>query len=78
MYYKGIQYNVVLLGNAEGVPGSVWHNPDDSYTIFIDAKLNSIKQKEVFLHEMNHIKNNDFEKDNVQEIESQAHFQKGK
>ncbi len=75
MYYRGIQYNVVLLSDTGGVPGSVWHNADDSYTIFIDAKLNSIKQKEVFMHEMNHIKNNDFEKDNVQEIEMKAHQQ---
>jgi len=65
---------VILLGNAEGGLGSVWHNSDDSYTIFIDAKLNRAKQKEVFMQEMNHIKNNDFEKEDVQEIEHKAHL----
>lgn len=73
MYHRGILYNVILLNDACGVPGSVFHNSDDSYTIFIDAKLSKEKQKKVFLHEMNHIKQNDFEKENVQEIESHAH-----
>ena len=39
MYYNGRVINVILLENACGVPGSVWHNSDDSYTIFIDASF---------------------------------------
>lgn len=74
MYHSGILYNVILLNDACGVPGSVWHNADDSYTIFIDAKLSEEKQKKVFLHEMKHIQENDFSKDNVQEIETSAHL----
>lgn len=73
MYHRGIYYNVVLLNNTGRVPGSVWKNSDDSYTIFIDARLNTIEQKKVFLHEMNHIQKNDFEKNDVQEIEMKAH-----
>ncbi len=73
MYHRGILYNVILLNDACGVPGSVWHNPDDSYTIFIDANLSEEKQKKVFLHEMKHICRNDFEKDDVQAIEYEAH-----
>lgn len=73
MYHRGILYNVILLNDACGVPGSVWHNSDDSYTIFIDAKLSEEKQKKVFLHEMKHIQENDFEKEDVQEIELKAH-----
>lgn len=73
MYHKGIYYNVILLDDARGVPGSVWHNSDDTYTIFIDAKLNEIEQRKVFMHEMKHIQENDFEEDNVQEIELKAH-----
>lgn len=73
MYHKGILYNVILLNNACGVPGSVWHNSDDSYTIFVDARLSEERQKKIFLHEMQHIQGNDFEKDNVQEIETIAH-----
>lgn len=73
MYHSGILYNVILLNDTCGVPGSVWHNADDSYTIFIDAKLSEEKQKKVFMHEMKHIQENDFSKDNVQEIETSAH-----
>ena len=73
MYYNGRVINVILLENACGVPGSVWHNSDESYTIFIDASLSSSHQKKVFEHEMSHIFENDFEKSNVQEIEKDAH-----
>lgn len=73
MYLDGIHYNIILLDDACGVPGSIWHNSDDSYTVFIDAKLGSQKQKEVFIHEINHVKRNDFAKCNVQYIESYAH-----
>lgn len=73
MYYNGIVFNVVLLADACGVPGSVWLNSDDSYTIFIDSKLTIEKQREVLQHELNHIFNHDFDKSDVQEIESTAH-----
>lgn len=73
MYHNGIHYNIIFLNDTGGVPGSVWHNADDSYTIFIDARLNETEQKKVFLHEMKHIEGNDFEKENVQEIEASAH-----
>lgn len=73
MYHKGIYYNVILLEDACGVPGSVWQNPDDSYTIFIDAKLSNAEQRKVFLHEMKHIQRKDFEKEDVQEIEFATH-----
>lgn len=73
MYYKGYDINVILLNDANGVPGSVWHNSDDSYTIFIDARLGTEKQKEVFQHEINHIINGDFEKTDIQQIEAEAH-----
>lgn len=77
MYYDGIHYNVVLLDDAGGVPGSVWYNPDDSYTIFIDAHLSDAQQKKVFRHEMWHIRQRDFEKYDVQGIESCAHTENG-
>ena len=73
MYYKGNDINVVLLNDANGVPGSVWHNSDGSYTIFIDSHLSAEKQSEVLQHELNHIENMDFEKTDVQQIEAEAH-----
>lgn len=56
-----------------GIPGSVHLNTDDSYTIFIDAKLNNEKQQEVFWHELHHITNGDFHTlGNINAIESNA------
>lgn len=69
----GFNINVIILDDANGVPGSVWHNADDSYTIFIDGKLSKETQKKVFRHEIKHICGNDFEKYDVQMIEAEAH-----
>lgn len=44
-------------------------NPDGSYSIFINARLGYEEQRKAYLHEMEHIKDNDFEKTNVSEIE---------
>lgn len=73
MDYGGNTINVVMLDNAMGVPGSVWHNADDSYTIFIDASLSVERQRQVFAHELRHILKGDFEKYCATEIESEAH-----
>ena len=73
MEYKGYYVNVVLLDNACGIKGSVIHNKDDSYTVFIDANLSYEEQQEVCRHEMRHILNCDFEKCNVNNIEFNAH-----
>ena len=63
-----------MLDKSYGIPGCVKHNADDSYTIFIDASLSYEKQHEVFLHEMRHIIGNDFEEDDVQNIEMKNHM----
>lgn len=44
-------------------------NEDDSYTILINARLNCEQQMEAYQHALRHIMNNDFDKDNVNEIE---------
>lgn len=51
----------------------VTENEDGSYTILINAKLSSEDQQKAYDHAMYHITHNDFEKDNVQEIEEDAH-----
>lgn len=57
----------------DGMWGHCNHNPDGSYSIFINAKLSYEMQRKVYLHELNHIKNSDFEKHNVDVIEYYAH-----
>ena len=73
MFCNGYYINVILLEDSCGVPGSVCHNKDDSYSIFIDANLCREKQQEVFIHELRHIFGRDFEKYDVQDIESNNH-----
>lgn len=65
--------NVVFMDNNFGVKGSVNKNSDGSYTIIINSRLNREQQLEVYQHEMKHILNGDFEKCDIQEIETIAH-----
>ncbi len=48
-------------------------NEDDSYSIFLGKNLCAEKRLDAFLHAMKHIWCDDFQKDNVQEIERNAH-----
>lgn len=45
----------------------------EGYTIYVDINLPHDQQVEAALHELRHIKENDFEKGNVQEIERERH-----
>ena len=53
---------------------AVTENEDGSYTIFLNNNLCDRKRIEAFYHAINHIKERDFEKEDVQEIERKAHF----
>lgn len=44
----------------------------DGHTVYIDDSLSHEAQIEAYRHATRHIKNRDFEKDNVQEIEKDA------
>lgn len=48
-------------------------NEDGSYTIFINSRLNREQQVKSYYHAMKHITGEDFDKENVQEIEALAH-----
>ena len=48
-------------------------NQDGSYTILIDARASYEAQAEAYEHAMSHIRNMDFQKDVVQQIEAAAH-----
>jgi len=61
----------------EDLPGRVKafvvKNQDGSHTIIINARLNFMQQQQAYTHEMNHIDNDDFEKENINLIEYYAH-----
>lgn len=43
------------------------------YTIYLNAKLTHQARVEAYRHALKHIERNDFERDDVQQIESEAH-----
>lgn len=67
-----IDYLVFLLDGMT-VNEAVTENEDGSYTIFINERLCEEKRLKSFRHALNHITNFDFEKEDVQEIEYEAH-----
>ena len=69
-----IDYNVQLIQFPnKKVKETIVKNEDDSYTIFIDASLSSEEQRNAFKHAMKHIIENDFDKENADNIEYNAH-----
>ena len=48
-------------------------NEDGSATIFLNCNDTRELQQERFLHAMKHLRGDDFQKDNVQEIETESH-----
>ena len=65
--------NVQLINCDTNIRESIVKNDDDSYTIFINAKLTHERQLEVYTHAIEHIENSDFEKHDVDKIEFDAH-----
>lgn len=69
-----IDYNVQLIQFPnKKVKETIVKNEDDSYTIFIDASLSSEEQRNAFKHAMKHIIGNDFDKEDADNIEYNAH-----
>lgn len=65
--------NVILFNFRGPEREAVIHNEDDSYTIFINARLSHEGQLRAYEHAMRHITQNDFEKHDIQSIEAVAH-----
>lgn len=65
--------NVQLMDMDTMIPEHLVKNDDDTYTIFLNARLSRDSQLKYYHHALKHIKEKDFEDENVQEIESGAH-----
>lgn len=66
--------NVVLLDFKTSKGNEmVSVNEDGTYTILINSRLSYDGQLKAYEHAMKHIQENDFEKDDVQKIEYEAH-----
>ena len=65
--------NVQLLDMDTMIPEHLIKNDDDSYTIFLNARLSRDSQLKSYYHALRHIKEDDFEKEDIQKIEAGAH-----
>lgn len=68
-----LEVNTILIDMDVMIPEQVIENPDGTYSIFINARLNHERQIEAYAHAMKHIKKCDFEKTDVNQIEFDAH-----
>ena len=65
--------NIILLNLPVKEKEAVTENEDGSFTIIINSRLSNDEQFKAYRHAMRHIENDDFQKDNVQTIETIAH-----
>ena len=65
-------YHIFFM-NGMNVNEVITENEDGSYTIFVNSNLCESKRLKAISHAFKHIKERDFEKDDVQEIEANAH-----
>lgn len=65
--------NAFLVDLPTQVRGQTVKNEDDSYSVFLNARLTGEQIMATYAHEIEHIKNGDFEKAYVQRIEAYAH-----
>lgn len=47
------------------------------YTVYINARLSDSERQRAFLHALRHILRDDWERDDVQTIEAEAHLERG-
>lgn len=54
------EVTVRVVDMGYGVDGCVCKDADGDYSVYINARLGSDKQREALEHELKHIENNDF------------------
>ena len=65
--------NVRLINMDVQVAEHVVLNCDDSATIFLNARHTAERQREAYLHAMEHLVRDDFFKNDVDEVELRSH-----
>ena len=67
------EINVQILNMDTKIPEQLIKNDDNSYTIFLNARLSQESRIKSYYHAMKHIFGNDFEKVDIDKIETDAH-----
>lgn len=65
--------NVQMLNMDTKIPEQLVKNEDDTYTIFLNARLSQESHLQSYYHALRHIQEQDFEKEDADKIEIQAH-----
>lgn len=65
--------NTFLIDMPTRIKGQTVKNEDGSYSVFLNSRMANNQIKKTYRHEIEHIENGDFEKNNVQSIEMTAH-----
>lgn len=69
-----LDVNVVLADLPSRISAYTVANPDFSYTVVLNSRLNHERQMLAYVHEMDHIKNGDYDRRcSVDLIECYAH-----
>lgn len=61
-----------MISLPYNIKGLTTKNEDESYTIFLNSRLSYEQLKKTYSHELQHIYNDDFSKENVSIIECNA------
>ena len=72
-----INFNIILIDLDTMVGETICKNADDSYTIFLNARWSSEMQRKCFEHALDHVRHNDWEKEDVNQIEKERHDESG-
>lgn len=64
---------VYLTDLPDGIREMVVPCGDGNYTVYLSAKLDNIHRQRAYEHALKHIRDNDFQKTDVQQIEAAAH-----
>ena len=62
-----------LADLPDGINEMVCPCADGNYTIYLDARLDQAQRQRAYRHALRHIERNDFERENVDEVEAESH-----
>ena len=68
-----VYVQLIDFGRNVRASEAVTPNDDGSFTIFVNSRLSTTRQKEAVKHALLHIGHHDFQKADVQQIEAEAH-----
>jgi|LFRM01.1.fsa_nt_gb hypothetical protein len=66
--------NVHYMDMPCRVRGLTHKNSDGTYTIILNSRLSYEQNLKTYMHELKHIKNNDFDKPDIEDVERRDKF----